>query len=254
MSNQMKDIAAKLTALLRLDKAPIGIKGYESLSEMAQVAKLRRPKHIHTPCQILGQAMHTGITVGFTADDVATLNCNAICGLWQQDLVWLQQGRLFFTGTWWNSEADVERHHKALTQVPEVKYKGIVASPLSAGRIEPDICIITGSPGALFMLLSGFQRMAYQDLTFPFVGESSCSMTWIKTLYTGEIGFSTPCFAEMRFAGFSDKDMILSMTPADLLTAVKGMELLNKRGLRFPVPPYGIQMDVMEGLGASYDI
>jgi len=254
MPSQWKDLSAKLTTLLRLEKTPIGVKGYESLADMAQVARLRRTKHVHTPCQILGQAIHTGITVGFTADDVATLNCNAICGLWQQDLVWLQQGRLFFTGTWWETGEDVERHHTALTQVPEVRYKGIVASPLAAGRIEPDACIIAGSPGALFMLLSGYQRIAYHDLSFPFVGESSCSTTWIRTLYTGEIGFSTPCYAEMRFGGLSDKDMILSMKPADLLTAVKGLELLNKRGLRFPVPPYGIQMDVMEGLGASYNV
>ena len=31
-----------------------------------------------------------------------------------------------------------------------------------------------------------------------------------------------------------------------------GMQALAKNGLRYPIPPYGIQADARAGLGASY--
>ncbi len=59
---------------------------------------------------------------------------------------------------------------------------------------------------------------------------------------------SLPCFAERRFAGVSDNEMLMAMTPDDLMKAVTGMEQLSKVGLRYPPAAYGTQMDITEGL------
>ena len=251
MKYEWNEIVGRMNQLLRLHNTPIGIKGYLSLDEMNEVPKLRRPKHIHLPCQLLGQAIQLGFTIGFTGEDIATANCNGTVGLGEQDAEF-RSGKIF-AGGWCATEKDAAVHHGALTDV-NPSYAGIVASPLTAGRIDPDVCMLTLYPGQAFMLLSGYLRNEYEPLHFPHVGESSCSMHWVRTLQTGEIGLSLPCFAEMRFAGFSEQEVNLTMTPQDLLKAVEGVEELNKFGFRYPVPDYAVQMDAREGVGISYDI
>ena len=44
----------------------------------------------------------------------------------------------------------------------------------------------------------------------------------------------------------------MALSPADLAVAVEGMKALAKNGLRYPIPPYGIQMDPSLGMGGSY--
>jgi hypothetical protein len=46
--------------------------------------------------------------------------------------------------------------------------------------------------------------------------------------------------------------MLMALSPAHLRIAVEGMKALAKNGLRYPIPPYGIQNDVRAGLGVSY--
>lgn len=251
MEYQWKEIVNRMTRLLRLHKTPIGIKTYDSLEEMEQVARLRRAKHIHVPCQFFGQAIQMGFTVGFTADDIATANCNGTVGLIKQDEEFWS-GRIF-AGGWCATEEDAAAHHGAMTEV-DPPHVGIVVSPLASGRIEPDVCMMSLYPGQAFMLLSGYLRNGYKPLSLLHIGESSCSMHWVKTLQTGEIGLALPCFAEMRFAGFSEKEVNLTMIPKDLIHALDGLEQLSKLGFRYPVPNYAIQMDVLEGLGISYDV
>lgn len=246
MDCEWSEISSRLNILLRLRSTPIGIKVYETEDGMAGVPKLRRPKHIHTPCQILGQAMHLGFTIGFTAENIVNENCNATVGLIPQREEW-RRGELF-KGTWFETFEDAASHHETLTRTDKRCYKGIVVSPLSSGRIEPDVCLIVGSPGQIFMLASGYLRTDFRPLALTFGGESTCSMTWVKTLHTGDIGLSLPCFGEMRFAGFSEYDVILTMQPSHLLKAIGGLEDLGRAGLRYPVPPYGPQMDVREAL------
>lgn len=251
MVYQWNEIVDRMNRLLRLHKTPVGIKAFDSLEEMEKVPKLRRAKHIHVPCQFFGQAIQMGFTVGFTADDIATANCNATVGLIKQDEEF-RSGKIF-AGGWCATEEDAAAHHGVLTEV-DPPHVGIVVSPLTAGRIEPDICLMTLYPGQAFMLLSGYLRNGYKPLPLLHIGESSCSMHWVKTLKTGEIGLALPCFAEMRFAGFSEQEVNLSMTPADLVHALDGLEQLSKCGFRYPVPDYAVQMDAMEGLGISYDV
>jgi hypothetical protein len=44
----------------------------------------------------------------------------------------------------------------------------------------------------------------------------------------------------------------MALPPADLPKAIAGMRALAANGLRYPIPPYGIQVDARAGLGASY--
>jgi uncharacterized protein (DUF169 family) len=61
-----------------------------------------------------------------------------------------------------------------------------------------------------------------------------------------------PCFAERRYGGVLDEEMLMAIPPAYLPKVIAGLERLSVNGLRYPIPQYGIQSDARAGLGASY--
>jgi len=135
----------------------------------------------------------------------------------------------------------------------QAKYAGIVYSPLSSGRIaEPDVCAIYANSAQIFMLLCGLTHTKYEKLDFTFVGESTCSDSWVRTFVTGKPSVSLPCFAERKFGGVRDSDILVTLRPADLITAIEGLNSLSKNGLRYPIPPYSLSTDIMDGLPLNY--
>jgi uncharacterized protein (DUF169 family) len=104
----------------------------------------------------------------------------------------------------------------------------------------------------MIMLISGLQWAGYRKLEFGCVGESACADSWGRALATGEPSLSIPCFAERRYGGVLDEELLLATPPAYLPKAIGGMKRLSGNGLRYPIPQYGIQSDARAGLGASY--
>jgi hypothetical protein len=50
----------------------------------------------------------------------------------------------------------------------------------------------------------------------------------------------------------ADDELLLATPPAYLLKALDGMQRLAANGMRYPIPPYGVQNDARAGLAASY--
>ena len=46
--------------------------------------------------------------------------------------------------------------------------------------------------------------------------------------------------------------VLMALKPAQLAQAVEGLKRLSANGLRYPIPPYGVQMDVRAGMQRSY--
>jgi hypothetical protein len=63
---------------------------------------------------------------------------------------------------------------------------------------------------------------------------------------------SIACFAERRYGGVLDDEMLMALPPEYLAQAITGMEALAKNGFRYPFPQYGIQQDVRDGMAKSY--
>ena len=91
-----------------------------------------------------------------------------------------------------------------------------------------------------------------QALRLDIVGESACADSWGRALKTREPSLSIPCFAERRYGGVLDDEMLMALPPDDIVKAIAGMEELAKNGLRYPFPQYGIQQDVRAGMAVSY--
>ena len=84
------------------------------------------------------------------------------------------------------------------------------------------------------------------------VGETACADSWGRALSTGEPSLSLPCFAERRYGGVPDEEMLMALPPRYLPVAIEGLKALAKNGIRYPIAPYGIQNDVRAGLVSVY--
>ena len=93
----------------------------------------------------------------------------------------------------------------------------------------------------MIILINGLQYTGYKKFEWGVVGETACADSWGRALKTGEPSLSLPCFAERRYGGVPDEEMLMALSPAHLAKAITGMKALAKNGLRYPIAPYGIQ-------------
>jgi uncharacterized protein (DUF169 family) len=244
-------LVADLNALLRLRTTVTAMKLFERVEDMEAVPRIRRPQAIHTTDQVVSMASRLGWTVGITADDLVGAQCRAVVGLAPQDESW-RSGREF-VGVWHATPEDARRRQESLSVVPHGRYRALAVSPLESGRLDPpDICLVYATPGQMIILINGLQWRDYRRFDWGVVGETACADSWGRALATGEPSLSLPCYAERRYGGVPDEEMLMALVPRDLARAIEGMKALAKNGLRYPIPPYGIQSDARAGLGASY--
>mgnify|MGYP001764481987 CR=1 FL=1 len=240
----------ELNRLLRLKTTPIGMKLFERVEDMQAIPKIRRPNAIHTADQIVAQAARLGFTVGITREDLVGAQCGAVLGLHPQDDEWLSGQAI--AGVWFATVEDSAAHQRAMSVVPHGKYRAMAVSPLASGRLNPpDICLVYATPGQMILLINGLQWSGYERFDWSVVGESSCADSWGRALKTGKPSLSIPCFAERRYGGVLDDEMLMALPPDQLQHAINGMEALSKNGFRYPFPQYGIQQDVREGMAGS---
>lgn len=245
-------IVDELNRYLRIRTTPIGMKLFAKVDEMEAIPRIRRPKDIHTTDQIVGQAARNGWTVGITVDDLVGAQCSTVIGLHPRSEEWLSGDRM--QGVWYATAEDAAAHQAAMDVVPEGKYTAMAVSPLASGRLSPpDICLIYATPAQMILFINGLQWTGYKKLEWGCVGESSCADSWGRALKTGEPSLSLPCFAERRYGGVMEDELLMAIPPSYLPGVVRGLEALSRNGLRYPIAPYGVNNDVRAGMGVSYD-
>ena len=244
-------LVADLNRLLRLRATPIGMKMFKTREEVEAIPRIRRPKDIHTTDQIVGQACRNGWTVGITMDDLVGDQCGTVLGLHPRDEKWLSGDKMH--GVWFGSLEDSAAHQNAMDVPDYGTHEAMVVSPLTSGRLNPpDICLIYATPAQMILFINGLQWLGYKKMDWGCVGESSCADSWGRALKTGEPSLSIPCFAERRYGGVMEDELLMAIPPAFLPKVITGMDALSKNGLRYPIAPYGVTNDVRAGMGASY--
>jgi len=244
-------LVGDLNRLLRLKTTPIGMKMFATKAEMEAIPRIRRPKDIHTTDQIVAQAARLGWTVGITAEDLVGAQCSAVIGLSPRDDRWLSGKNM--AGVWFETIEDSAAHQAAMDIVPFGQYEAMAVSPLTSGRLDPpDICLVYATPGQMIILINGLQWSGYRKFEWSVVGESACADSWGRALKTGEPSLAIPCFAERRYGGVLDDELLMALPPKYIPRAIAGMERLAGNGLRYPIPQYGIQTDARAGLAVSY--
>jgi uncharacterized protein (DUF169 family) len=244
-------LSSQLERWLRLRHPPFAMKLFERIEDMDAIPKIRRPKAVHTLDQIVAQAARLGRTVGVTAEDLVGDQCRAVVGLGGQDDAWYSGEKM--TGVWYATGQDAAGHQAAMEVVPKGRYQALAVSPLATGRLDPpDIVLFYATPGAMMYFINGLQWAGYRRFDWSVVGESACADSWGRALSRREPSLSIPCFAERRYGGVLDDEMLMALPPEHLEKAIAGMDALSKNGLRYPVPQYGIEQDVRAGMAVSY--
>ena len=252
-ARQVAELARQLTELLRLRTLPFGMKLFADAEEMAKVPGLRRPPEGKTfsTCQLVTQARIAGFTMGITTANVPSFsNCGGVIGLNEPSELYLS-GRKF-EGVWFENREAARKHQAEMPRVPP-RYAGLVVSPLRSARLDPpDNCLFYASPAQMILFINGLQWKSYKRFDFSITGESACADSWGKALRDNAPSLSIPCYAERRYGGVADDEMLMALPPADLAIAVEGLLGLSKAGLRYPIMPYGPQADPGEGMAKSY--
>lgn len=246
------ELVAGLNQYLRLRTTPIGMKLFETAAEMEAVPRIRRPSAIHTTDQIVGMACRNGWTVGITADDLVGAQCSTVIGLHPRNDEWLSGERM--RGVWFEDAEGARAHQESMDVVPHGQYEAMAVSPLVSGRLNPpDICLIYATPAQMILLINGLQWTGFKKLEWGCVGESACADSWGRALATGEPSLSIPCFAERRYGGVMEDELLMALPPQFLPKIVAGLAALSSNGLRYPIAPYGVNNDVRAGMGVSYE-
>ena len=244
-------IVADLNRFLRLRTTPIGMKMFETVKDKEAIPRIRRPSDVHTTDQIVGQACRNGWTVGITAEDLVGAQCQAVIGLAPRSDEWLSGNNM--AGVWYETKEESSKHQHAMDVVPYGAFEAMAVSPLASGRLSPpDICLIYATPAQMILFINGLQWTGYKKLEWGCVGESACADSWGRALATGEPSLSIPCFAERRYGGVMEDELLMAIPPLFLPKVIDGLDHLSRNGLRYPIPQYGINNDVRAGMNVSY--
>ena len=252
MPDAIADTAARLASLLRLRSFPFAMKLFADRAEMEAIPRIRRPTNVHTLDQVVAQAARLGWTVGVTAEDLVGAQCRAVVGLGgAKDAAWRSGQHM--SGVWFATPEDAAAHQAAMHCVEDGTYQALAVAPLASGRLDPpDIALFYATPGAMMYFINGLQWSGYKNFEWGVVGESACADSWGRALKLRQPSLSIPCFAERRYGGVLDEEMLMALPPEFLPKAIAGMEALAQNGFRYPFPQYGIQQDVRAGMARSY--
>lgn len=246
-------LVASLNQYLRLRATPVGMKRFVSADEFSNIHRLRRPpegEKLATD-QIVGQARWLGYTIGITMENLVGSQCGAVIGLHPRDDDFLSGKN--FHGVWYGDLEGSALHQREMSCASSGEYEAMVVSPLTSGRIDnPDICLIYATPGQMITLMNGLQYRNYKKYAFTVVGESACADSWGNALKTGEPSLSIPCYAERKFGGVQDDELLIALPPSYLPQLVEGLAQLSKNGLRYPIPNHGLDKSPIASLAQSY--
>ncbi len=252
-ADNLKLLADKLVQLLRIRTLPIGMKLFEDAALMDAIPGIRKPTadFRFTTCQLVTQSRTAGFTLGITLDNVMPGgNCGGVIGLNAPGEKYLSGEQM--DGVWFANREAAKAHQATMTRV-EPRYQGLAAAPLRSGRLDPpDIVLFYGTPAQTILFVNGLQWKRYRRYDMTITGESACSDSWGRALATRETSISIPCYAERRYGGVAEDEMLLAMPPDEFVRGIEGLEGLAKSGLRYPIPPYGAQQDASAGLSVSY--
>ena len=246
-------LTAGLTRYLKLKTMAVGMKRFRSVAEMEAVPRIRRPDPAEKLAtdQVVGQARWIGWTIGITMDNLMGQQCGAVVGLAPRDAEFLSGERM--KGVWYGTLEDSAAHQGAMSCASHGDYQALAVSPLTAKRLDnPDICLIYATPGQMITLINGLQYTGYRKFTFTVVGESACADSWGRALSTGEPSVSIPCYAERKFGGVLDDELLIALPPSYLPGLVAGLAALDRNGLRYPIPNHGIQKSPLDSIATSY--
>ena len=250
-SKGWKDIATELEMLLRLRTFPIGLKLYEDKKALDKIGGLRTPVRRTLICQLVTVARTVGWTLGVTLDGLLSGSpCAAMVGLdRRRDII---MDGTYRSVVWFESQEEGRKCEQTFPHLPAGKYEALVLGPITRNKFDPDMVILYGTPAQMMLVINALQWKDYERLQFFSVGESSCADYIAECYLSGKPSLTIPCFGERVYGHAQEEEMVMAVPARQIEKLLEGLKGLFKRGVRYPIPYAGPQLDVVTKLPPLY--
>ena len=240
----------RMELLLRLRSFPVAFKLLEKKEMLTEIPFIRRMTHKVTLCQMITIVRTYDWTIGADLQDFLSPMCPSIIGL--TELPEIYQDGTFRSIIWTKTRKDGQKFENAIPRLPVGQYEAAVLAPLVYNPFDPDIVLIYANPAQMMLLINSLQFEDYEVMQFYCVGESSCSDA-IARCYLGRKPFvSIHCYGERRYGHAQDDELVMAL-PAEMMEkALRGMEALYKKGIRYPISHAGAELDVTQAFPMAY--
>ncbi|MCP4668533.1 MAG: dephospho-CoA kinase [Deltaproteobacteria bacterium] len=243
-------IIRRMERLIRLKSFPVAFKLLEKKEEMENIPFMRRPGHQSTLCQLITLVRNFDWTVGADVDDFMNPMCPSVIGL--TDTPEVYKDGTFRSIVWVRTREDGKKYEASIPRLPMGKYEAVAMAPLVYNPFEPDIVLIYANPAQMMLLINSLQFEDYEVMQFFCVGESSCSDAIARCYLTGKPSLTIPCYGERRYGHAQDEDLVMAVPAGMMEKALRGMEALYRRGIRYPISFAGAERDLTTAFPMSY--
>ncbi len=243
-------IIRRMERLMRLKSFPVGFKMLEKKEDLDKIPFMRRCESKTTLCQLINRVRNFDWTVGAVLDDFIFPVCPSILGL--TDLPDIYKDGTFRSIVWVKTKEDGKKFEKSIPRLPMGKYEAVAMAPIVYNPFEPDIVLIYANPAQIMLLINALQFEKYEVMNFFCVGESSCSDAIARCYLSGKPSLTIPCYGERRYGHAQDEELVMAL-PADTMEqALYGLEVLYRRGIRYPISYAGAEVDITKAFPMSY--
>ncbi|MFX1310263.1 MAG: DUF169 domain-containing protein [Promethearchaeota archaeon] len=246
-----QEYGKKFEELLRPSTFPIAIKLIKDESEIPPNHK--RPKSdlkVQTfLCQTFKIVRNYGWTMAVTEEDCV---CRLARGLYGWDPMTeeaINFANQFSIGLYSKDLETAEQFQEHLYILKE-NYIGLVISPLTRTKVEPDVVQIYCNPAQATRLIQAYLYINGGILNFTSAGRAgSCHEGMIKTIQTNEPQLVILGNGDRIWGGAEDSEVMFSIPRSKLESIIEGLEATHKAGLRYPIPKY---MNYKPGFQTSF--
>ncbi len=243
-------IIRRMEQLLRLRSFPVAFKLLEDEEELNRIPYMRRLKHKVTLCQLITLVRNFDWTVGATQDDFISETCGSILGFC--DIPEINKDGTFRSIIWVQKKEDGKRYEDSIPRIPLGRYRAVALAPLVYNPFDPDIVLIYGNPAQIMLIMNALQFEKYEVIHSYFVGETSCADVIARCYLDHKPYFTIPCYGERRYGHAQDDELVIGI-PEDMMEkALRGLEALYRRGVRYPISYAGAEMDLSDAFPEVY--
>ena len=243
-------LVKRMERLMRLKSFPVAFRMLEDKEELARIPFMRRMEKKVTLCQLITLVRNFDWSVGAELDDFMSPGCPSILGL--TDIPEFYRDGTFRSIVWVKTREDGKKYEASIPRLPLGKYEAVAMAPLVYKPFDPDIVLIYANPAQMMLLINALQFEDYEVMQFYCVGESSCSDAIARCYLDGKPSLTIPCYGERRYGHAQDEDLVMAVPAGMMEKAVRGMEALFRRGIRYPISYAGAEQDLTAAFPMSY--
>jgi dephospho-CoA kinase len=240
----------RMELLMRLRSFPVAFKLLEKKEDLAGIPFLRRMSHKVTLCQLITLVRNSDWTVGADLNDFIYSMCPSIIGL--TEVPELMKDGTFRSMVWTKTREDGKKYENSIPRLPAERFHAVALAPLVYNPFDPDIVLIYANPAQMMLLINALQFENYEIMKFYCVGESSCSDVIARSYLTGKPSLSIPCYGERRYGHAQDDELAMAIPAGMMDKALRGLEALYKKGIRYPISYAGADADITKGFPMAY--